>query len=158
MGTVEDLEPSGYRIPPTARAINAVWFVSLTLALAVSLLAILVKQWLVEYNTRMRQPASSARVWARRHAEYRAGLETWKVGAFISGLSFLLHVALLLFLIGLVGMLFELDTAIFGVVLGLASVVVLAYSAATFLPLRYGTCPSYTPLLGRPWQLFLTLR
>jgi len=158
MSRIEDLEPSAYRIPPTARAINAVWFVSLTLALAVSLLAILVKQWLVEYNARMRKPASSARVWARRHAEYRAGLETWRVGAFISGLSFLLHVALLLFLIGLVGMLFELDLVIFSVVLGLASIVVLIYSAATFLPLWYGTCPSYTPLLGQVWQTFFALR
>ena len=120
-------------------------------------MAILIKQWLVEYSARMRQSASSARVWARRHAEYRAGLETWKVGAIISWLSFLLHVSLLLFLVGLVVMLFELDLVIFGVVLGLATTVVLIYSAATLLPLRYGTCPSYTPLLGQIWHIVVVL-
>ena len=147
------LRPDQYHAPPLVRAVNAVWFVSLTLALAVSLIAILVKQWLVEFTGRMRQPVSNARIWAQRHAIYRTAFDTWHIGVMVSSLSFMLHVALLLFLVGLVGMLFDVDSVSFSIVLGLTSLLTLFYGAATFMPLAYGDCPSYTPLLGQFWEI-----
>ncbi|KAH7087936.1 hypothetical protein BKA62DRAFT_598197, partial [Auriculariales sp. MPI-PUGE-AT-0066] len=54
--------PSLDSVELTARAmwINGLWFASLTLALVDALLAILGKQWLVEYASKQRQPAASA--------------------------------------------------------------------------------------------------
>jgi len=158
MGFMDDLRPDLYHAPPLVRAVNAVWFVSLTLALAVSLIAILVKQWLVEFTARMRKPVASARVWAQRHAIYRTAFDTWHIGAMVSSLSFMLHIALLLFLVGLIGMLFDIDSVSFGIVLGLTLLLTLFYGAATFMPLIYGDCPSYTPLLGQFWEIFQKFR
>ncbi|KAH7062998.1 hypothetical protein BKA62DRAFT_779742 [Auriculariales sp. MPI-PUGE-AT-0066] len=102
------------RIPTTTRSrwINGLWFASLTFALIDALLAILVKQWLVEYASRMRQPAADAKRWAWRHFAYREGLSKWHVGVVISSLAVLLHVALFLFLFGLLAFLFDLDHSI----------------------------------------------
>ncbi|KAH7096502.1 hypothetical protein BKA62DRAFT_833949 [Auriculariales sp. MPI-PUGE-AT-0066] len=81
-----------------ARWINGLWFTSLMLALIVSLLAILVKQWLVQYTSLMRSSAGDAKSWACRHFALRDGLSTWGIEPFISGLAVLLHMALFLFL------------------------------------------------------------
>ncbi|KAH7097485.1 hypothetical protein BKA62DRAFT_623785 [Auriculariales sp. MPI-PUGE-AT-0066] len=52
--------PDLNKVKSTTRAgwVNGLWFTSLILALIDALLAILVKQWLVEYESRMRQPAA----------------------------------------------------------------------------------------------------
>ncbi|KAH7098149.1 hypothetical protein BKA62DRAFT_606788, partial [Auriculariales sp. MPI-PUGE-AT-0066] len=132
---------------PGIRVINGLWFSSLTLALIVSLLAILVKQWLVEYRSKMRQPASDARRWAWRHFVFRQGLSTWGVGVFISSLAVVLHVALYLFLFGLLVFLFHLDPALCVVAASFTVAAGLFYIVATVAPLWYGDCPSTTPLL-----------
>jgi len=64
-----------FTVTTNALWINGLWFASLTLSLAVSLLAILAKQWLNEFKSRMRAPYSSPKMWAMRHSAYRGGLE-----------------------------------------------------------------------------------
>ncbi|KAH7069390.1 hypothetical protein BKA62DRAFT_330985 [Auriculariales sp. MPI-PUGE-AT-0066] len=95
--------PSFDHVEASARAvwINALWFASLTLALIDALLCILVKQWLVEYASKQRQPAASGQKWAWRHYAFRQGLDKWGIGVFISSLSVILYGALYLFLFGL---------------------------------------------------------
>ncbi|KAH7092726.1 hypothetical protein BKA62DRAFT_834674 [Auriculariales sp. MPI-PUGE-AT-0066] len=140
--------PDFDRVPTTTRSrlVNGLWFASLTLALVDALLAILVKQWLVEYASRMRQPAADARQWVWRHYAFREGLTKWGVGVVISALAALLHVALFLFLSGLLTYLFDLDHAICAF-----------YLIATLAPLWYGDCPSITPLLRHMRRVCLWL-
>ena len=133
--------------PAVARSVNALWFLSLTLALVVALLAILAKQWLGEYTSRMRRHIGSQRRWVWRHLAYYSGLERWDMDAFISALPLTLHVSLLLFLIGLIAFLTDLDWDIVAFVLPLTTAVVVFYVCATFAPLWFGDCPTATPIL-----------
>ncbi|KAH7092756.1 hypothetical protein BKA62DRAFT_785934 [Auriculariales sp. MPI-PUGE-AT-0066] len=138
--------------PLRARWINGVWFLSLTLALVISLLSILIKQWLVDYVAKLRAPVEHARRWAWRHFAYRQGLERWGVGPIVSGLTVLLHAALFLFLCGLIGFLFELDAASFWIMALVTAGGAMFYITATILPLWYADCPSTTPLLENIWS------
>ncbi|KAH7090880.1 hypothetical protein BKA62DRAFT_645668, partial [Auriculariales sp. MPI-PUGE-AT-0066] len=142
--------PDFSRIPTTTRSrwINGLWFASLTFALFDALLAILVKQWLVEYASRMRQPTGDGRQWARRHAAFREGLSKWHLGVVISSLAVLLHVALFLFLFGLLVFLFDLDHSICVAGAIFTGFTASFYLAATLAPLWYGDCPFMTPLLA----------
>ena len=133
--------------PVLARSVNTLWFLSLTLALVVALLAILAKQWLGEYTSRMRRHIGSQRRWAWRHLAYHTGLEKWRMDAFISTLPLMLHISLLLFLVGLVAFLTDLDWVIVAFVLPLTMIVAMFYVCATFAPLWFGDCPTATPIL-----------
>jgi len=135
------------QVSTSNRAINGLWFISLTLALIVSMFAILAKQWIVMFSTRMRAPVSHMRRWAQRHRAFRDGIDQWKLNAFISSLSVAIHVAVFIFLVGLVVRLYELDIILFAIVLSLTTLTLTFYIASTIAPLFHGTCPTLTPLL-----------
>ncbi|KAH7097214.1 hypothetical protein BKA62DRAFT_456450 [Auriculariales sp. MPI-PUGE-AT-0066] len=141
--------PSFDHVDASARAIwiNALWFASLTLALIDALLCILVKQWLVEYASKQRQPAASGQTWAWRHYAFRQGLDKWGVGVFISSLSVILYGALYLFLFGLLVFLFDLDRRMCAVSMGLTILIGGFHLVSVFLPLWFGDCPTTTPVL-----------
>jgi len=141
------LAPDHFAAPTSARATNALWFLALALALIVSLLAILAKQWINMFTSRMRSPVSDLRQWAHRHRAFRDGIDRWHLNAFITSISAVLHSAVVLFLIGLLVHLFARDIVIFGIVAGVTSMVVGFYLAATLAPLYDATCPTATPLL-----------
>ncbi|KAH7096511.1 hypothetical protein BKA62DRAFT_590278, partial [Auriculariales sp. MPI-PUGE-AT-0066] len=127
-----------------ARWINGLWFTSLMLALIVSLLAILVKQWLVQYMSLMRSSAGHARHWALRHFALRRGLSKWGVEPFISCLAVLLHISLFLFFIGLVRFIHPLDGIIATVIIVMSAMTAGFYLASTIAPLIWTECPSRT--------------
>ncbi|KAH7096509.1 hypothetical protein BKA62DRAFT_624918, partial [Auriculariales sp. MPI-PUGE-AT-0066] len=130
-----------------ARWINGLWFTSLMLALIVSLLAILVKQWMVQYTSLMRSSAGDAKRWACRHFALRDGLSTWGIEPFISLLAVLLHIALFLFFVGLVTFLRSLDSIIFYVSIVMSAATASFYLTSTVAPMIWTACPSRTPLL-----------
>jgi hypothetical protein len=136
-----------FRPSATARWINGLWFASLALALAVALLAILAKQWLGEYVSRMRAHIGSCREWAWRHQVFSRGLDQWNVDAFVSTLPLLLHLSLFIFLIGLVVFLWDTDQVIAISMLSFTILVALFYVSSTAVPLWFGSCPTATPIL-----------
>ncbi|KAF9063088.1 hypothetical protein BDP27DRAFT_1169115, partial [Rhodocollybia butyracea] len=79
--------------------VNGLWFTSLTIALSVALFAVLSKQWLRQYMSIITgTPRERAFIRQFRFD----GLEKWRVPLFIGMLPILLHLALILFLAGLV--------------------------------------------------------
>ena len=140
------VDPRDFRPQATHRAINALWFTSLTLALVVSILAILTKQWMGMFISRMRMPIRDFRRWAHRHRTYRESIDRWHINTFVSCLSVALHISLLLFLLGLIFYTYGLDLASFAAVSGLSTLAVLFYTATTLAPLFDETCPTVTPL------------
>jgi len=152
-----DLDPETFSPKPSTRATNGLWVFSLTFALVVALLSILAKQWLVEYDSRMRSQAASSRRWTWRHLVFNAGLTKWKLDAFIMSLPLLLHTSLFLFLIGLANYFIETDIGSSILVLIATGITLAFYIAATLLPLWYPECPWRTPLLfqGREGLIFL---
>ncbi|KAI4517327.1 hypothetical protein K525DRAFT_182013, partial [Schizophyllum commune Loenen D] len=85
--------------------VNALWFTTLALCLAMVLIAAVVKQWLQDYvKTPPGTPRDRALI---RHMRYKELLK-WRVPFIISIIALLLHVSLALFLAGLVIFLYAL--------------------------------------------------
>ncbi|KIY66489.1 hypothetical protein CYLTODRAFT_339645, partial [Cylindrobasidium torrendii FP15055 ss-10] len=88
--------------PPVSRSdvwVNALWFTSLALSLSSALFAVLSKQWLRQYTSFI---SGSARDRALIRQFRYDGLEKWAVRTIIGLLPTILHLALGLFLLGLV--------------------------------------------------------
>lgn len=127
----------------TDSVVNGLWFTSLTLALATALLAVLTKQWLYQYSSlTLGTPRERCRL---RQFRFQ-GLEIWKVALIIDLLPVLMHIALALFLAGLVIFLIPLSLEIawtVGVITGMAYVF---YVVSVLLPIWNPQCPYTIPL------------
>ncbi|KAH7096499.1 hypothetical protein BKA62DRAFT_775110 [Auriculariales sp. MPI-PUGE-AT-0066] len=130
--------------PPGAIAVNRAWFASLSLALTVSLVAILAKQWLLEYTSTMRSSTGDARGWAWRHVMLRDGLSKWGINALISWLAVFLHISLFLFFGGLAVFVRGLDAGVYVFMVILTTSTVVLYCASFIAPLIWPECPSGT--------------
>ncbi|KZT62312.1 hypothetical protein CALCODRAFT_426443, partial [Calocera cornea HHB12733] len=89
--------------------INVLWLISLTISLFTSVLAMLAKQWLRIFTSKLPTiPVEQAR---QRHARYM-GLLAWNVPAIVESLPVLLHVAVMVFLVGFLMFLWSLSTVL----------------------------------------------
>jgi len=145
--TVAPPDPALFKQSHSSVWVSGLWVISLGLALVVALLAILARQWLVEYRSRNRAVIQSQKRWAWRHMVYRRGLDRWRIDVFIAVLPVMLHIALFFFLAGL-ALFFGMIHLGLGIIVILITITVaLFYAAATILPLWAGDCPTITPLL-----------
>lgn len=102
-GTPSVSAQAPHRSLPRPRSLDVLWLTSLVLAVPVALLCILAKQWLVDYTNRTTMSAKSPRLWARRRDIYSSAVIRRGTRSIITEvLPLLLHLALLLFAIGLV--------------------------------------------------------
>ncbi|EPS99755.1 hypothetical protein FOMPIDRAFT_1077997, partial [Fomitopsis schrenkii] len=97
--------------PPTAAPayVATLWFAALVCGLGAASIAILVNQWLNNLLTPTALSGNGSheqlRIWNLRHQTFR----TWRLAALIDIPSVLLQIAVLLFLVGLVGYLWQLN-------------------------------------------------
>ncbi|KAK0465672.1 hypothetical protein IW261DRAFT_1290045, partial [Armillaria novae-zelandiae] len=91
------------------KRINVYWFSSLLLALSSASTGMLCKQWLREYIRHAGRSTEDA-LCVRQMRLF--GLSEWKVGGIISTIPLLLQVALILFFIGLLELLWRLDKTV----------------------------------------------
>ena len=145
--------PDDFLASAGARWTNGLWFFSLISSLLVALFAILAKQWLEEYSSRMRAPVASPRSWAWRHLVFNRGLQRYHLETVISALPIMLHGSLVLFIAGLILFLWTLDRIVAGLVLAITGGAMLLYLGATIAPLWIGTFPTMTPLLRQVYTL-----
>ncbi|KAG8731584.1 hypothetical protein FRC11_003457 [Ceratobasidium sp. 423] len=140
--TLDDEEFAPTRI---AVCINILWFLSLALSVAASLIAMLAKEWCYLFMAgRTGQPCLQAR---RRQQRWDAMVK-WKMPELLMFLPSLMHMSLFLFAVGLIIYLWDLH---FGVALPVILVtlgVVTVYLASTILPFIYEFCP-YTTATSR---------
>ncbi|KAF9043724.1 hypothetical protein BDZ89DRAFT_1128080 [Hymenopellis radicata] len=136
--------------------INGLWAASLTAALVVALVSVLVKQWLHHYIS-----LPSGTPLDRSHVrQFRfMGLERWRVRVIIGMLPLIMHVSLMLFLAGLVLFYIPLRVSLAWTI-GIGAVVVcILYLVSNTMPLLFPQCPYQTPLtdfLHNTWQLSTT--
>lgn len=125
------------------RWINGLWFTSLAFSLVTALLAVLIRQWIQAYVTPVfGTPKEQARV---RHFRY-LGIHNWHVPLIIGLLPTLLHLSLLLFLLGLIVFLSDMDNAIAAIVGVITALAYAIYFATNLIPLLYAQCPYKTPI------------
>ncbi len=128
----------------TATWVNGLWYVSLTLSLATALVAALTKQWIHQHMNyaQLGTPRARARL---RHFRYLQ-LQAWHVPAIIGLLPVMMHIALGLFLLGLIIHTRALSPATCFVVSGLVLLTLLVYGGTNLFPVYNPACPYKTPL------------
>lgn len=136
---VGNLSSKPFAPPRGALWTNALWFSSLTCSLGTAMAAILVKQWLQFYNMDLNHGTAQQCAQRRQH-RYNA-LIAWAVPTIISLLPMVLHVSVVLFALGLVVVLWEIDITIAILVLCLVAGLLLLYTSTVILPLIYDNCP-----------------
>ncbi|CAG8687368.1 2523_t:CDS:2, partial [Acaulospora colombiana] len=129
--------------------INGLWFNSLTLTLSSALGGVLSKGWIAKHGSSSTRKTSND-AYARHLRASR--IRKWRVGAIISVISLLIQIALFLFFVGLVLILWDAADRIKFTVLALVSITSLTYLVITFLPWIFPACPLQTPITeGTPW-------
>ncbi|KAI5900692.1 uncharacterized protein SCHCODRAFT_02482150 [Schizophyllum commune H4-8] len=122
---------------------NGLWYISLSLSMSAALMAVLVKQWILAYNSNV---SGTPKQQALARQFRLIGVERWNVPLIVGLLPMLLHISLLLFFVGLSLYVFTLDSAIAWIIVALAIAVYLLYVVANILPMFDSQCPYKTPL------------
>lgn len=138
------LHSPAYTPTTAARWINSLFFLSLVLSLSAAMFGILAKQWLREYmqwNLPLGSPRQNVLVRQIRVVAW----EEWRVPAIIASIPALLELAMVLFVIGLVILLWTLDSTVAIIITIAVSAFLAAASAFTLLPLLYKRCPYKSP-------------
>jgi len=140
-------------VPKHALTVNTLWFSALVFSLSAASLAISASEWLLHHTDRSASMSrQSVRVWYFR----RRGIEKWHVPFIISILPVLLQISLALFLVGLIELLWSVDTTIGAVIASLVITLLAAQIFTTFIPASAPDCPFKTsPALW--WYTMLQL-
>ncbi|KAK0458578.1 uncharacterized protein EV420DRAFT_1748062 [Desarmillaria tabescens] len=146
------LNPSITFVPATTDIwVNGLWFTSLFLSLTTALVAVLVKQWLHHY---VALPSGTPRDRSFTRQFRYAGFQKWHVQVIIGLLPVLMHLALAIFLSGLVVFLRPLWEALSWIICAGTGLVYIAYMVATILPILFPQCPYRTPLCDLVYASF----
>ncbi len=135
-----DLIQSPFRAPASAVWLNSLWFSSLVFSFASALLALFVKQWIYEALL----PGTSRESSRLRQYRYN-GLLKWRVGTVVVVLPILLQLASVLFLAGLLVLLWTLHSTV-AVIISLLVALAFAFSlSVTILPVLKSGCSYRSP-------------
>ncbi|EIN10472.1 hypothetical protein PUNSTDRAFT_63907, partial [Punctularia strigosozonata HHB-11173 SS5] len=131
--------------------VNILWFSGLVFTLLASLLAIAVKQWLREYLVWVSLPPSRDTVRLRQFCF--DGLGNWHMEDIVALLPVLLQISVILFLCGMVDLLWTLHRVVAGVITAFVGSFLFVALTSAILPMVVAGCPYKSPLA---WILLKT--
>ncbi|TBU34342.1 hypothetical protein BD311DRAFT_351394 [Dichomitus squalens] len=137
----DDARPP-FRAPASAVWINALWFSSLVCSLAAASIALMVKQWLHELESGV---SGSSRETGRRRQYRLDGILKWRVGAIVVVIPILLQLALVLFLAGLIILLWTLHGTVAAIATSLVGALFIFQFTVTILPSYHLDCCFLSP-------------
>ncbi|THG96000.1 hypothetical protein EW026_g5747 [Hermanssonia centrifuga] len=140
----DDIDALLIFVSTPARWMNCLWFLSLILSLSSALFDILAKQWIREYLQWRKVAAAPRENVLLRQLRIEAW-EGWKVSAGIATIPALPELAVVLFLGGLVVLVWTLDTVVAIVITTAVSVVITVLCTVIVLPAVYRRCPYKSP-------------
>ena len=143
-------DAASFKPTPSAVRVNALWFVSLSLSTACALWATLMQQWARRYVQIADRPFVSTEH-ARIRAYFADGVETFKLATAVEVLPVLLHLSVLLFYVGLVDFLLNINITVGVTLLVPVALSILAYFVLSVMPLFYYNSPYLTPLSMVIW-------
>ncbi|KAG8694828.1 hypothetical protein FRC08_008234, partial [Ceratobasidium sp. 394] len=122
--------------------VNVLWLMSLSLSIAVSLVAMLAKEWCYKFMSRR-----SGQIYeqARRRQQRWNGIEKWKMAEVLAYLPGVMHLALWLFATGMCVYLWDINVNVATPVIVVSVSATLVYACATILPAVDDFCPYSTP-------------
>lgn len=134
-----DSDDLQFVLPSAVVAVNVLWFSSLACSLGAAMAAMVAKQWLLFYNFGL--SSGTAYDYAhRRQYRYNTPL-AWHVPAIISSLPLLMHLSVMLFFIGLVVQLWQINKVVACMTLALIGIFLGCYFVTLILPWVYASCP-----------------
>ena len=131
-----------FQAPASAVWINTLWFSSLVCSLASASIALMVKQWLHGLGTGL---SGTSRESARLRQYRLNGLLKWRIGMIVILLPILLQTALILFLAGLVVLLWTLHGTVAAVTSSLVGALIVFSIIVTLLPAFQWDCGYRSP-------------
>lgn len=149
-----DLDPRTEDVTRRTKRINTFWFLSLALSLSTVMVGILCLQWIRAYRRNATVPHREDV--ALHHMRYE-GMKKWQVFKILSTLPLLLIAALLLFFLGFIEVLWEVDkiaAVLVCIVVGIAFSFILSTAVLptfqclyilTFPQARFTQCPYKSP-------------
>ena len=145
--------PPPFNPPNYAIWVNKLWFLSLVISITSALLATLLQQWARRY-LQVTQPLYSPHKRARIRAFVAEGVDKILLSWAVEALPTMLHLALFLFFAGLTVFLWNVNLAIFKLVLSWICLCTAVYGCITFIPVLRHDTPYYTPLSLPVWHFF----
>ncbi|OCH90370.1 hypothetical protein OBBRIDRAFT_793353 [Obba rivulosa] len=137
------LSADAEKVPKSSIWINALWFASLILSLATASVGITVRQWLNHFvSPTSSDPRQSVSIHCLR---YDQGLIRWRVPEILGVLPVLIQLALVFFFIGLVILLWTLDTVVASITTSLVAILLLFLLFTTFTPSIRPDCAYKSP-------------
>ncbi|RDX45140.1 hypothetical protein OH76DRAFT_1022365 [Lentinus brumalis] len=134
------LPPAPFQAPASAVWLNSLWFSSLVFSFAAALLALFVKQWIYEAMV-----GGTSRESARLRQYRFNGLLKWRVGTVVVVLPILLQLASVLFLAGLLVLLWTLHNTVAAITSVLVALVFTFVIGFTLLPVFKSDCSYRSP-------------
>ncbi|VDC06371.1 unnamed protein product [Peniophora sp. CBMAI 1063] len=143
-----ELPSEPFVAPESAVIVNSLWFLSLIISLICALLATLIQEWTRDFlrDIQRRTPDMTIKQFSFNHIYVRMGVERYKLGYVTSLIVFLMHIAVILFVVGLAVFLAPIHykpTLVIEIAGALAASVYLVFS---LLPFWDNSCPYRTPL------------
>ncbi|KAH9926024.1 uncharacterized protein B0H18DRAFT_908409, partial [Fomitopsis serialis] len=129
--------------PNPPRWIATVWFISLVFSLSAASIALAINQWLNFHVEQTGLRSAPQKLWTWRLR--RSAIDTWKVESIVSLLPCLLQIALVLFLVGIIGYLLEIGTNIAVPSAVFVGILLLFLVATSFLPALIEYSPYKSP-------------
>jgi len=152
--TLEPYSPPEFTPSPHIIAVNALFYASLGIMLLAAFIAMLIKSWVREFDrglSRMSIPEQRAKT-----REFRnQGMLFWKLPEMVALLPFFIQISLLLFSIGLVIFLFNVNPHSCGIMTAILGIDVLFYALTTSIAIISTSSPFRSPLsrsLGALYQ------
>ncbi|TBU34219.1 hypothetical protein BD309DRAFT_1020523 [Dichomitus squalens] len=126
----------------SAISLNVLWFASLICSLSSASMALIVKQWLHDLSMGL---CGDSRAVARRRQYRYNSLMKWRVIVFVIIPPLLLQIALILFLSGLLVLLWDLQRTVWAVSAALVGSLFLFLAVVAILPIVWRDCSYRSP-------------
>ncbi|GAB1524374.1 hypothetical protein RhiTH_007528 [Rhizoctonia solani] len=138
---IPTMDQSEFSPSSAAIQVNILWFTSLSLSVAVALIAIVAKDWCYQFMATRTGPAL---IQGRRRQLRWEGIEQWRMREILNVLPLMMHAALLLFAIGLSLYLWDINPRVALPVVVVTAAVGVFYFVTLLLPLFFRYCPFTT--------------
>ncbi|KZV60794.1 hypothetical protein PENSPDRAFT_593684, partial [Peniophora sp. CONT] len=143
-----ELQTQPFQAPQAAIVVNSLWFLSLVISLVCALLATLIQEWTRDFlrDIHRRSPDVTIKNYSFNHIFVRMGVERYKLDYVTSIIVFLMHIAVILFLVGLVIFLEPIHHAPANVIKWAGILAAAIYVIFSIMPFFDNSCPYRTPL------------
>jgi len=133
--------------------VNAVWFLSLIIAIVSAFYVMLVQQWTRRYNQTLAELSSNQEP-ERVRSSLFLGAQKYRLLHAVGLIPLPLHVSVFLFFTGLIVFLYTISHAMAIVVTVAVVSIGLLYIALTILPITDDICPYFTPMSDAAWYVW----